>query len=67
MNYLLRKPGVSSLIFGVRTAEQLKEKLKATDWEMTPEEVARLDTVSEPPQEYHYFVYDPEAGSYVRV
>jgi aryl-alcohol dehydrogenase-like predicted oxidoreductase len=67
MNYLLRKPGVSSLIFGVRTAEQLEENLKASDWEMTPEEVARLDIISEPPREYPYFVYDPEAGSYVRV
>jgi aryl-alcohol dehydrogenase-like predicted oxidoreductase len=67
MNYLLRKPGVSSLIFGVRTAEQLEENLKATEWEMTPEEVDRLDTISEPPREYPYFVYDPEAGCYVRV
>ncbi len=55
LNYLLRKPGVSSLIFGVRTADQLEENLKATDWQMSPEEVTRLDKLSEPVRRYPYF------------
>jgi aryl-alcohol dehydrogenase-like predicted oxidoreductase len=61
LNYLLRKPGMTSLIIGMRTAKQLEENLGATDWEMTPEEVARLDRLSEPPRQYPYYVYDPEA------
>ena len=42
LNYLLRKPGVSSVITGARTREQLADTLKTTDWEMTAEEVKRL-------------------------
>jgi aryl-alcohol dehydrogenase-like predicted oxidoreductase len=59
LNYQLKKPGVSSLIIGVRVAEQLKENLKTTDWEITPEEVARLDSVSEPTRLYPYYVFNP--------
>ena len=54
LNYLLRKPGVCSLIIGIRTAKQLEENIKATDWELTPEEVTRLDKISEPPHIYPY-------------
>ena len=59
LNYLLKKPGINSLIIGVRTADQLAENLKTTEWEITPEEVARLDRVSEPVRRYPYFVYNP--------
>jgi aryl-alcohol dehydrogenase-like predicted oxidoreductase len=59
MNYLLRKPGVGSLIIGIRTAQQLQENIGATDWELTPEEVARLDAVSEPERRHPYHFYNP--------
>jgi aryl-alcohol dehydrogenase-like predicted oxidoreductase len=59
LNYLLRKPGVNSLIVGLRTAGQLVENLKATDWLMTPAEVARLDRITQPKRRYPYYVYDP--------
>jgi aryl-alcohol dehydrogenase-like predicted oxidoreductase len=52
LNYLLRKPGVSSVIIGARTKEQLSDNLKTSDWEMTPEEVIRLDEISKPPRVY---------------
>jgi aryl-alcohol dehydrogenase-like predicted oxidoreductase len=52
LNYLLRKPGVSSVIIGAKTKEQLTEDLKASDWEMTAEEVERLDELSMPPRVY---------------
>jgi aryl-alcohol dehydrogenase-like predicted oxidoreductase len=55
LNYLLRKPAVTSLIVGARTPEQLADSLKATDWEMTPEEVARLDELSKPSKVYPYW------------
>ena len=46
LNYLLRKPGVTSVIISARTPEQLADNLKTTDWEMTPEEVTRLDEIA---------------------
>jgi aryl-alcohol dehydrogenase-like predicted oxidoreductase len=55
LNYLLRKPVVSSVIIGARTSEQLKDNLKASDWVMTPEEVATLDNLSTPPRVYPYW------------
>lgn len=55
LNYLLRKPVVSSVIIGARSPEQLRDNLKASDWEMTPEEVAALDELSTPPRLYPYW------------
>ena len=56
LNYLLRKPGVCSVITGARTPEQLFDLLKTTDWEIMPEEVACLDSISEPPGSYPYWM-----------
>lgn len=55
LNYLLRKPGVTSVIIGAKTIEQLTDNLKTTDWEMTPEEVSRLDALSQPPRVYPHW------------
>jgi aryl-alcohol dehydrogenase-like predicted oxidoreductase len=66
LNYVLRKPGLCSIITGVRNIEQLTDSIKAADWELTPEEVDQLDRISEPPQEYPYRVFDPEAGCIVK-
>jgi aryl-alcohol dehydrogenase-like predicted oxidoreductase len=48
LNYLLCKPGVSSVVVGIRTPEQLADNLKTTDWEIQAEEVSKLDTLSKP-------------------
>jgi aryl-alcohol dehydrogenase-like predicted oxidoreductase len=58
LNYLLRKPGVTSVIIGAKTTEQLADNLKTTSWEMTPEEVARLDELSKPPRVYPYWMLE---------
>ena len=55
LNYLLRKPGITSLIVGARTREQLADNLAAASWELSAEEVARLDAVSERPLPYPYW------------
>ncbi|TAK58359.1 MAG: aldo/keto reductase [Bacteroidetes bacterium] len=65
INYLLRKPGISSVIIGARTPEQLADNLKTTDWIMTPEEVTRLDKLSEPPRLYPYWMLDWTKGDRV--
>lgn len=54
LNYLLSKPVVSSVIIGSRTIEQLTDNLKTTEWQMLPEEVTRLDNLSEIPLVYPY-------------
>jgi aryl-alcohol dehydrogenase-like predicted oxidoreductase len=54
LGYMLRKPGINSLIIGVRNAKQLEENLKAVEWRMSPEEVASLDKISEPVKVYPY-------------
>ena len=56
LNYLLRKPGVTSVIIGAKTMAQLADNLKAADWEMTADEAARLDALSEPPRLYPYWM-----------
>jgi aryl-alcohol dehydrogenase-like predicted oxidoreductase len=54
LNWLLARPEVSSVIVGARTLEQLADNLAAADWQLSPEEVARLDNVSAPPAGYPY-------------
>lgn len=55
LNWLLRKPGVSSVIVGARTLEQLEDNLQAAGWELTAEEVRRLDRVSARPLPYPFW------------
>ncbi|HUT96886.1 MAG TPA: aldo/keto reductase [Dehalococcoidales bacterium] len=56
LNYLLAKDGVSSVIIGARTPEQLADNLKTTDWEMSAKEVSRLDEMSKPLPIYPYWM-----------
>ncbi len=58
INYLLRKPGVSSVVIGARNKEQLSDLLKTTEWEMTLAEVQRLDEISKPPRIYPYWMQE---------
>ena len=52
LNYLLRKSPVSSVIIGATKPEQLQDNLGASDWQLTPEEVAALNAASAPPRLY---------------
>lgn len=52
LNWLRAKPYVTSVILGARTLEQLRDNLKAATWDLSPEEVARLDAVSASPEPY---------------
>ncbi len=55
LNWLLRKPGVTSVLIGARREEQLLDNLKAANWTMTADEVRRLDEVSAMPLIYPYW------------
>jgi aryl-alcohol dehydrogenase-like predicted oxidoreductase len=53
--YTLSKPGVTSVIIGARTTEQLAANLAAADLVLADEEIARLDEVSRLPLLYPYW------------
>lgn len=53
--WLLTRPGVSSLVVGARTEEQLADNLKAGELSLSADETERLETVSRPPLLYPYW------------
>jgi aryl-alcohol dehydrogenase-like predicted oxidoreductase len=55
LNWLLHRPTVSTIIIGARNEEQLKQNLGATGWELTEEQIAKLDAASEVPLVYPYW------------
>ncbi|MFJ9844391.1 aldo/keto reductase [Kitasatospora sp. NPDC101155] len=62
INWLLRRPTVSSVIIGARNEEQLRQNLGAVGWSLTPEQVARLDAASARTAPYPYFPYRRQAA-----
>jgi aryl-alcohol dehydrogenase-like predicted oxidoreductase len=60
--WLLARPGVSSLIIGARTEEQLDDNLAATSLVLTADEHVRLEEVSRPPLLYPYWHQAASAG-----
>ncbi len=55
LNWLLQRPTVSSIIIGARNEEQLRQNLACTGWNLTPEQIKKLDAVSEVPTTYPYW------------
>jgi aryl-alcohol dehydrogenase-like predicted oxidoreductase len=55
INWLLQRPTVSTLIIGARNEEQLRANLGAVGWNLTAEQVARLDAASAVPRIYPYW------------
>ncbi len=55
LNWLLQRPTVANIIIGARNEAQLKDNLGAVGWSLTPEQVARLDSVSELTPTYPYW------------
>jgi aryl-alcohol dehydrogenase-like predicted oxidoreductase len=55
LNWLLQRPTVVNLIIGARNADQLKENLGAIGWNLTPDQVKRLDQASETLPAYPYW------------
>jgi aryl-alcohol dehydrogenase-like predicted oxidoreductase len=53
--YMLERPGVTSVIIGARTEDQLADNLAAADLRLTAVERARLDELSAPPLLYPYW------------
>ena len=55
LNWVLRRPSVSTVIIGARNEEQLKQNLGAIGWELSKEQIAKLDAASEVPKAYPYW------------
>jgi len=55
LNWLLQRPTVSSVIIGARTEEQLRQNLAAAGWNLTAEQVAKLDKASATSPIYPYW------------
>jgi aryl-alcohol dehydrogenase-like predicted oxidoreductase len=55
LNWLLQRPTVSTLIVGARNEEQLKQNLGAIGWNLTKDQVAKLDEASTVPLAYPYW------------
>lgn len=62
INWLLRRPTVSSVIIGARNEEQLRQNLGAVDWSLTPDQIAKLDAASAATAAYPYWPYRRQAG-----
>jgi aryl-alcohol dehydrogenase-like predicted oxidoreductase len=58
--WLRQRPGITSVILGARTVSQLSENLAAVDLTLDPDEVARLNRISDPglPEYPHRFIED---------
>jgi aryl-alcohol dehydrogenase-like predicted oxidoreductase len=55
LNWLLQRPTVSSVIIGARNEEQLRQNLAAEGWNLTPDQVAKLDRASSQQPIYPYW------------
>jgi aryl-alcohol dehydrogenase-like predicted oxidoreductase len=55
LNWLLQRPTVSSVIIGARDESQLRQNLDAAGWNLTKEQVAKLDAASATTPIYPYW------------
>lgn len=55
LNWLLQRPTVATVIVGARNEEQLRQNLGAVGWNLTTEQVARLDAASSTTKIYPYW------------
>jgi len=55
LNWLLQRPSVATVIVGARDEDQLHNNLGAVGWDLTAEQVAKLDQASTTPKIYPYW------------
>ena len=55
LNWLLRRPTVSSVIIGARNEEQLRQNLDVVSFKLSAEQVSKLDAASNVPLAYPYW------------
>ena len=57
LNWLLQRPTVSTILIGARDEKQLRENLGAIGWQLSSDQMARLDAVSAVTPPYPYYPY----------
>jgi len=57
LNWLLQRPTVATILIGARDEKQLRENLGAVGWQLSQEQMARLDAVSAVTPPYPYYPY----------
>ena len=62
INWLLRRPTVSSVIIGARNEEQLRQNLGAVGWALSDEQIAALDAASDVLPPYPHTPYRQQEG-----
>ena len=62
INWLLRRPTVSSVIIGARNEEQLRQNIGAVGWSLSAEQVALLDAASDILPPYPHTPYRQQEG-----
>ncbi|MEA5141346.1 aldo/keto reductase [Arcicella rigui] len=55
INWVLQRPTVSSIIIGARNEAQLRQNLEAVGWNLTTDQIKKLDKASEVPTIYPYW------------
>jgi aryl-alcohol dehydrogenase-like predicted oxidoreductase len=55
LNWLLQRPTVANVIIGARDEQQLRQNLGAVDWNLTAEQIAKLDKASAVTPVYPYW------------
>ena len=55
LNWVLQRPTVASVIIGARNEEQLRQNLGSTGWNLTVDQVEKLDRASEIAPPYPYW------------
>ena len=55
LNWLLQRPTVSTVVIGARNEEQLRQNLDAVGWNLSPEQMAKLDQASAVTPAYPYW------------
>ncbi len=55
LNWLAQRPTISTIIFGARNEEQLRQNLAAVGWNLTKEQIAKLDAASDVTPIYPYW------------
>jgi len=59
LNWVARRPGIVSTLIGARNLAQLEDNLAALEFDLSPEDIARLDDAGQPAAHPPYTVFDP--------
>lgn len=62
INWLLQRPTEATVVTGARNESQLRQNLGAVGWNLTQEQITRLEEVSAVTPPYPYYPYRTQEG-----